>query len=228
MRILVIEDEEKVRRFIQRGLKEEGFSVDVAGDGEEGFFLARSNEYDLIVLDVLLPKMDGFEVLRQLRAEGWRGRVLMLTARESVADRVHGLNLGADDYLIKPFAFAEFLARIRALLRRDATENPRALQVADVVLNFKTRTVTRAGKEVVLTPKEFGILEYLMRHDGEVVTRTQLAENVWDENFDSFSNVIDVTVYHLREKIDRDFSTPLIQTLRGVGYILKSGPSTAT
>jgi len=223
MRILEVEDEEKVGRFLSRGLKEESFSVDIAKDGEEGLFLARTNPYDLIVLDVLLPKKDGFQVLRELRAAGWRGRVLMLTARDSVADRVHGLDLGADDYLVKPFAFAEFLARVRALLRRDALESSRFLQVADVVLNFKTRSVTRAGKEITLTPKEFGVLDHLMRHEGEVVTRTDLAEHVWDENFDSFSNVIDVTVYHLREKIDRDFEPPLIHTLRGVGYILKPG-----
>ena len=196
--------------------------MDVARDGEEGLYMAKANENDVIVLDVLLPKKDGFTVLRELRASGGRGRVLMLTARDSVADRVQGLDLGADDYLIKPFAFAEFLARIRALARRDGAESPRGLQVADVVLNFKTRSVTRAGKEIVLTPKEFGVLEHLMRHEGEVITRTQLAEQVWDENFDSLSNVIDVTVYHLREKIDRSFDPPLIQTLRGVGYILKA------
>src|SRR5688572_19397118 len=146
MRILIVEDEEKVGRFLSRGLKEEAFAVDLARDGEEGLYLAQTNEYDLIVLDVLLPKMDGFEVLRQLRGTGWRGRVMMLTARDSVADRVHGLDQGADDYLVKPFAFAEFLARVRALLRRDSAETQRALQVADLVLDFKTRAVTRSGK----------------------------------------------------------------------------------
>lgn len=221
MRILVVEDERKVARFIERGLKEERFAVDVATDGEEGLFRAQSNDYDLIVLDVLMPKKDGFQVLRELRAAKCRARILMLTARDSVEDRVLGLEGGADDYLIKPFAFAEFLARVRVLLRRGAEGGPLLLRALDLTLDLKTRKVTRAGKAVTLSAKEFGVLEYLLRHPDEVVTRTQLAEHVWDENFDSFSNVIDVTVYHLREKLDRGFQPALIHTVRGTGYVLK-------
>jgi len=221
VRILVVEDEKKVARFLERGLKEERFAVDVATDGEEGLFRAQSNDYDLIVLDVLMPKKDGFQVLRELRAARCRARVLMLTARDSVADRVRGLEGGADDYLVKPFAFAEFLARIRVLLRRERDEGPTLLNALDLTLDLKARKVTRAGKLVALSAKEFGVLEYLLRHPDEVVTRTQLAEHVWDENFDSFSNVIDVTVYHLREKVDRGFQPALIHTVRGVGYVLK-------
>ena len=223
MRILVIEDEKKVARFIERGLKEEGFAVDIAQDGEEGLFLAQSNPYDLIVLDVLMPKKDGFQVLRELRAAKCRARVLMLTARDSVQDRVQGLDSGADDYLVKPFAFAEFLARVRSLLRRGTEDDPVELRALDLTLDLKTRKVTRAGKPAALSAKEFAVLEYLLRHPNEVVTRTRLAEHVWDENFDSFSNVIDVTVYHLREKVDRGFQPALIHTVRGVGYILKAG-----
>ena len=222
MRILVVEDERKVARFIERGLKEERFAVDVAADGEEGLFRAQSNDYDLIVLDVLMPKKDGFQVLRELRAAKCRARILMLTARDSVEDRVQGLEGGADDYLIKPFAFAEFLARVRALLRRGTEDGPVSLRALDLMMDLKTRKVTRGDKLVTLSAKEFGVLEYLLRHPGEVVTRTQLAEHVWDENFDSFSNVIDVTVYHLREKVDRGFQPALIHTVRGAGYMLKT------
>jgi heavy metal response regulator len=220
VRILLIEDEKKVARFIDRGLKEERFAVDLAADGEQGLFLARSNNYDLIVLDVLLPKKDGFQVLRELRAAQCRTRVLMLTARDSVQDRVQGLDGGADDYLTKPFAFAEFLARVRALLRRSVEENPGPLQVANLSLDPRSHKVKRGDTVISLSAKEYGVLEYLMRHAGDVVTRTQLAEHVWDENFDSFSNVIDVTMYHLREKVDRDFKPALIRTVRGVGYLL--------
>ena len=222
MRILVVEDEKKVARFLDRGLKEERFAVDVASDGEEGLFRAQSNDYDLIVLDVLMPKKDGFQVLRELKAARCRARILMLTARDSVEDRVQGLEGGADDYLIKPFAFAEFLARVRALLRRGAESGPVSLQALDLTMDLRARKVTRAGKPLTLPAKEFAVLEYLLRHPDEVVTRTQLAEHVWDENFDSFSNVIDVTVYHLREKIDRGFKPTLIHTVRGAGYVLKT------
>lgn len=226
MRILVVEDERKVARFIERGLKEERFAVDVAPDGEEGLFRAQSNDYDLIVLDVLMPKKDGFQVLRELRAAKCRARILMLTARDSVEDRVQGLEGGADDYLIKPFAFAEFLARVRALLRRGAADGPISLRALDLMMDLKTRKVSRAAKPLTLSAKEFGVLEYLLRHPDEVVTRTQLAEHVWDENFDSFSNVIDVTVYHLREKVDRGFQPTLIHTVRGAGYVLKTAGAT--
>jgi len=228
MRILVVEDERKVARFVERGLKEERFAVDVAADGEEGLYRAQTGDYDLIVLDVLMPKRDGFQVLRELRAGGCKSRILMLTARDSVEDRVRGLESGADDYLTKPFAFAEFLARVRVLLRRNQGAEPLTLSVGDLVMDLKARKVTRAGKSVTLSVKEFGVLEHLLRHPDEVVTRTQLAEHVWDENFDSFSNVIDVTVYHLREKVDRDFKPALIHTVRGVGYTLKTGGAART
>jgi heavy metal response regulator len=221
MRILIVEDEKKVARFIERGLKEERYTVEVASDGEEGLYRALNHPYDLIVLDVLLPKKDGFQVLRELRAAKCHTRVLMLTARDSVQDRVRGLDSGADDYLVKPFAFAELLARVRVLLRRGTEEGPETLQAADLELNLRTRKVTRTGTPIVLSAREFAVLEYLLRQAGEVVTRTQLAEHVWDENFDSFSNVIDVTVYHLREKVDRGFAAPLIHTVRGSGYVIK-------
>jgi DNA-binding response OmpR family regulator len=220
MRILVVEDERKVARFIERGLKEERFAVDVAHDGEAGLELALTNPYDLVVLDVLMPKKDGFQVLAELRAAARTCRVLMLTARDSVDDRVRGLDTGADDYLTKPFAFAEFLARVRALLRRGAVE-PATLRVADLVLDLKARKVTRAGQAIFLSAKEFAVLEHFVRHAGQVVTRTELAEQVWDLHFDPMTNVIDVTVYHLREKVERDFKPQLLHTVRGAGYVLK-------
>ena len=224
MRILIIEDEKKMARFLERGLQEERFAVDVAHDGEEGLYLAQVHPYDLILLDLLLPRKDGWQVLRELRTGGSSARVLMLTARDGVSDRVRGLEEGADDYLTKPFAFAELLARARALLRRGRDLGPVKLQAADLVLDLKTRKVRRGETPIMLTAKEYAVLEYLLRQAGEVVTRTQLAEHVWDENFDSFSNVIDVTVYHLREKIDRGFKPPLIHTVRGIGYALEATP----
>lgn len=220
MRILVVEDEKKVARFIERGLKEERFAVDVAHDGEAGLELALQNPYDLIVLDVLMPKKDGFQVLQELRLAGNKARVLMLTAMDSVDDRVRGLDSGADDYLTKPFAFAEFLARVRALLRRNSTEAG-SLKVADLELDLKTRKVTRAGQPIFLSAKEFAVLEYFIKHKDQVITRTQLAEHVWDLHFDPMTNVIDVTVYHLREKVDRGFQPQLLHTIRGAGYVLK-------
>lgn len=223
MRLLVIEDDENIARFLQKGLREEGFAVDVARDGEEGAHLAREVDYDLITLDVQLPKRDGFEVLRDLRSRGVRSRILMLTVRGAVEDSVRGLEGGADDYLKKPFAFAELLARIRALLRRNTQEGPSVLSAQDLVMDLRTRRVTRAGEPVVLSAKEFTVLEYLLRHPGEVISRTRLAEHAWDENFDAFSNVIDVTVYRLREKIDRDLPCKLIHTVRGAGYVLRPG-----
>ena len=223
MRLLVIEDDENIARFLQKGLREEGFAVDVARDGEEGTHLAREVDYDLITLDVQLPKRDGFEVLRDLRSRGVRSRILMLTVRGAVEDSVRGLEGGADDYLKKPFAFAELLARVRALLRRNAQEGPSILSAQDLVMDLRTRKVTRGGEQVVLSAKEFTVLEYLLRHPGEVISRTRLAEHAWDENFDAFSNVIDVTVYRLREKIDRGQACRLIHTVRGAGYVLRPG-----
>lgn len=220
MRLLVVEDEPKVARFIERGLREEHFAVDVAHDGETGADLALTHDYDVIILDVMLPRRDGFAVLRELRAAGCQSRVLMLTARDGVKDRVRGLEGGADDYLVKPFAFEELLARVRALLRRRADE-PLVLRAADLTLDVKSREAARAGRAITLSAKECAVLEFLLRHQGRVVTRTQLAEHVWDQHFDPMTNVIDVTVYHLREKVDRGFAPALIHTVRGAGYVLK-------
>lgn len=221
MRILVIEDEVKLARFIERGLREEGYSVDVVGDGEGGLHAAMETDYDLVVLDVMLPGRDGFHVLRSLRKAGRDTRVLMLTALDGVTERVQGLEQGADDYLGKPFAYAEFLARVKALLRRGRERAPGRLTVADLVLDRRTRQVTRAGAAVNLTVKEYAVLEYLMQRVEEVVSRTALAEHVWDEHYEPMSNTIDVTVYHLRQKVDRGFPVRLVHTIRGAGYCLR-------
>ena len=221
MRILVVEDEKKMAHFLERGLREERFAVDVARDGDEGLYLAQANPYDLIVLDVLLPRKNGFEVLRALRAAGSQARVLMLTARDAVKDKVRGLDAGADDYLTKPFAFEEFLARIRALLRKNRKDKTTLLRVADLELDQVTHKVRRAGREIPLANKEYALLEYLMLNVNQVVTRTMIAEHVWNEDFDSLTNVFDVYIHRLRAKIDKDARKPLIQSLRGVGYTLK-------
>ncbi|NOY44412.1 heavy metal response regulator transcription factor [Deferrisoma camini] len=224
MRILVVEDEEKVASFIRKGLEEERYAVDVALDGEEGLELAELNPYDLIVLDLMLPGLDGFRFIQRLRAQGVHTPILVLTARDSVGDKVKGLDLGADDYLTKPFAFAELLARIRALLRRGAPQAPPVLQVADLTLDPAARRVTRAGKPIELTAKEFALLEYFMRHAGRVLTRTMILEHVWDQSFDSYTNVVDVYVNYLRKKVDQGFEPRLIHTVRGVGYVLREEP----
>jgi DNA-binding response OmpR family regulator len=221
MRLLVVEDEIKVARFIERGLREEGFTVETAPDGDSGLIKARSGQFDLIILDVMLPERDGFSVLRELRASAMSTRVLMLTARDGVSDRVQGLDLGADDYLVKPFAFAELLARVRALLRRSIAEETVLLHAADLQVDVRVRRVTRGGQLVVLSAKEFGVLAHLLRRAGNVVTRAELAETVWEDLPNTPSNVIEVTVYHLREKIDRGFTPALIQTVRGAGYLLQ-------
>lgn len=222
MRTLLVEDEKKIAEFIRRGLKEEGYAVDVAGDGQEGHFLATTQTYDVIILDWMLPQMDGVTLCRQLRQEKITTPVLMLTAKDTVADKVKGLDAGASDYLVKPFAFEELLARLRALLRRFEGQEQTVLKAADLSMDLVTHTVTRQGRKVELTAKEFALLEYFLRHKAEVVTRTMLSEHVWDMHFDSFTNVIDVYVNYLRKKIDKDFSKPLIQTVRGRGYILKA------
>ncbi|HXG91149.1 MAG TPA: response regulator transcription factor [Blastocatellia bacterium] len=221
MRILVVEDEAKMAAFIKRGLEEEGFAVDTAADGYEGLFRAANGNYDLIILDITLPMMDGLEICQRLRNERISTPILLLTARDTVEMKVKGLDSGADDYLTKPFAFAELLARIRALRRRDRAEVSLKLQVADLVLDPLTRRVTRAGHLIELTSKEFALLECFMRHPDQVLSRTVLAEKVWNETFDSFTNVIDVYVNYLRNKIDRDFSPKLIHTVRGAGYVLR-------
>ena len=222
MRILIVEDEVRLADPIMRGLREEGFMVEISGDGEDALHRLRTEPFDLAILDIMLPRRDGWAVLAILRAERRPIRVLMLSARQSVEDRVRGLESGADDYLIKPFAFAELLARVRALLRRPVAEEALHLRHADLELDYRARKVTRADRPLTLSPKEFAVLAFLLRHPGEVVSRTRLAEEVWDENFDSFSNVIDVTLSHLRAKVDRGFAVPLIHTVRGAGYVLRS------
>ena len=213
--------------MIARSFREEDYAVDEARDGEDGLYLAKAWEYDAIILDVMLPKMDGWTLLTKLR-QVRKTPVLLLTARDSVNDRVRGLDVGADDYLVKPFAFAELLARVRAVLRRPVAEESLLLRHADMELDYRARTVTRGGQPVALSAKEFAVLAFLLRHPGEVISRTRLAEEVWDENFDSFSNVIDVTLSHLRAKVDRGFDTSLIHTVRGAGYVLRHDGSTQT
>ncbi|MBI2456866.1 MAG: response regulator transcription factor [candidate division NC10 bacterium] len=222
MRILVVEDDRKVASFIRKGLTEEGYAVDVASDGETGLAMGLDRLHDVIVLDVMLPGMPGFQVVRELRQAKVTTPVLLLTARDAVEDKVQGLDAGADDYLTKPFAFAELLARIRALLRRGTAARAPLLQVADLTLDPATRTVTRGREAISLTNREFALLEYLMRSAGRVLTRTMIAEHVWDYSFDSGTNVIDVYVNYLRKKIDAGRERKLIHTVRGVGYVLKA------
>ncbi|MFQ5356190.1 MAG: heavy metal response regulator transcription factor [Mariprofundaceae bacterium] len=220
MKILVVEDEKRVNQFIQKGLKEEGHAVDSAYDGEEGGFLAEVNDYDLIILDLMLPKKNGLTMCREIRERGVITPVLMLTARDSVEDKVRGLDAGADDYLAKPFAFEELLARVRALLRRRSEVKTPTLKIADLELDPISRRVTRSDKVIRLTTKEYALLEYMLRNPGKVLSRTLIGEHVWDMNFDPESNVIDVYVSHLRAKVDRDFDLALIHTFRGQGYLL--------
>jgi len=224
MRALVVEDGSKMAALLRRGLQEEGFAVDVAGSGEDGAWLGRENDYDVILLDVMLPDVDGFEVCRRLRAADRWAPILMLTARDGVQDRVAGLDAGADDYLTKPFSFDELFARVRALLRRGPSERPPVLAVGDLVLDPATRRVARGDQEIDLTPKEFGLLELFLRHPGEAVSRTRILEHVWDFAYDGDSNVVDVYVRYLREKVDRPFGLRSIETVRGVGYRLREDP----
>ena len=222
MRILLAEDEARMAHFIAKGLREQSYAVDVAEDGEAALYQVSINSYDLILLDVMLPRQDGYAVCRELRAQGLTLPVMMLTARDAVDDRVAGLDAGADDYLIKPFAFKELLARVRALLRRAERLRPDVLQVADLTLNLANHSAIRAGQPVGLTTKEYALLEYFMLHAGRVLTREEIAEHVWDENFDPFSNVIDVYVRRLRRKIDEGFTPALLHTRRGAGYLFSS------
>ena len=221
MRILIVEDEKKVAAFIKKGLEEETYAVDIATDGEEGFHLGEQNQYDLIILDLMLPKINGLDILSGLRSQKIDTPILLLTAKDSVEDKVEGLNQGADDYLTKPFAFSELLARIRVLLRRGKAESKTILEIADLTLNLVSHKVSRGNEEIELTGKEYSLLEYFMRNQEKVLTRTMIAEHVWDYNFDTFTNVIDVYVNHLRKKIDKNFSNKLLHTLRGVGYVMK-------
>jgi heavy metal response regulator len=221
MRLLVVEDEQKVAGFVRQGLSEEGYAVDVAADGATGLAMALDRVHDLIILDIQLPKLDGLHVLQQLRQAKVTTPVLLLTVRATIEDKVLGLDAGADDYLTKPFAFQELVARVRALLRRRAEATPPVLQVADLTLDPARRTVSRGGQRIDLTPREFALLDYFMRHPGRVLTRTMIAEHVWDYSFDTTTNVIDVYVNYLRKKIDTDWEPKLLHTIRGAGYVLK-------
>jgi two-component system, OmpR family, response regulator len=221
VRLLLVEDDEKLARAVSRGLRHEGFAVDEATDGEQALLEAAVWDYDAIVLDVLLPGRDGFEVCRALRERGCWAPVLMLTARGRVADRIGGLDAGADDYLVKPFDFGELLARLRALLRRAPAERPAQLRVGDLVIDPAMHSVCRAGTPVELSAREFAVLEYLARHPGEAVSRTRLIEHVWDRNFYGSGNIVDVYVGYLRRKLEQPFDRPLIRTVRGVGYVLE-------
>jgi len=223
MRILVVEDEPKIARFIKKGLTEEGYAVDVARDGEEALAFARAAPYDLIVLDLMLPKIDGITVCRKLRKDDIEVSLLILTAKDSIEDRVLGLDAGADDYLVKPFAFAELLARIRALLRRPQAMSSNVLQVGDLVLDVQKHRVERGGVQVELTSRELSLLEYMMRNPCQVLTRTQIMEHVWNYDFYAGSNVVDVYIRYLRKKIDEGHDDKLIKTMRGVGYSICEG-----
>lgn len=224
MKILVIEDEAKTAKFLQKGLSEAGYVVDVAGDGLEGLYLAMEVDFDLIILDVMLPGQDGWRVLARLREAGRKSMILMLTARDAVHERVRGFKLGADDYLVKPFAFSELLARVRSLLRRPAPRAQETIRMADLEIDLLRHRATRAGQKIDLTAKEFLLLTLLARRAGEVLSRTLIAETVWDMNFDSDTNVVDVNVRRLRSKVDDPFPLKLIHTVRGAGYVLETEP----
>jgi heavy metal response regulator len=223
MRILVVEDEKKVAGFIKKGLEDEGYAVDLAFDGREGLLMAQDEVHDLIILDVNLPQMDGLQVLREFRQNRGKTPVLLLTVRAAVEDKVLGLDTGADDYLTKPFSFEELLARIRALLRRRTEAAPTLLQVADLTLDPARRIVSRGNKKLDLSTKEFALLDYFMRNPGRVLSRTMIAEHVWDYDFDPMSNIIDVYVNYLRKKIDTGREPKLLRTIRGAGYLLEGG-----
>lgn len=218
MRILLIEDERRLSNIIKKGLEEDGFAVDAAFDGEEGQYMAESESYDLIILDVMLPKIDGITVCKNVRKKGHKTPILMLTAKSAVEDKVMGLDSGADDYMTKPFSFLELRSRIRALIRRTGRDVTTTLTIADLTVDPLKHKVERGGKNIPLTPKEFSILEFLLHHKNEVVTRTMVTEHVWDYNFEGISNVVDVFLANLRKKIDKNTSKKLIHTIHGVGY----------
>lgn len=224
MRVLLVEDERKMAESLKRGLQEEGYVVDIARDGEEGWHYGTQYRYDVIILDVVLPVRSGIELCRELRRQKIKTPILMLTARDTVEAKVEALDSGADDYLTKPFAFAELLARLRALQRRGQLDPSLQLHAADLVLDPVTRRVSRAGRDITLTPKEFALLECLLRHKNRILSRAILAEAAWGESFDALTNVIDVYINYLRNKIDRDFEPKLIHTIRGAGYMLKDEP----
>lgn len=223
MRILIVEDDKGTARFIKKGLSEEGYMADAVSEGDEGLFMATTETYDLIILDVLLPEINGFEVLKGIRKKGVSTPVLFLTAKDEKEDIIHGLDLGADDYLVKPFAFAELLARIRAVLRRgQASDQMQKLIVGNLVLDRVKRQAQRGSEMIELTAKEFQLLEYMMRHAGQILTKTMILERVWGYDFDTRSNIIEVHMNRLRAKVDKGFDTNLIHNVRGVGYVIKS------
>lgn len=222
MRVLVVEDDNKIASFVVKGLKQSGFAVDHCADGEEGLAYAQSAPYDAAVVDVMLPKLDGLSLIRTLREKGVRMPIIILSAKASVDDRVRGLQAGGDDYLTKPFAFSELMARIQALIRRSTNAaEPTRLSVGDLTLDLLTRDVRRAGQPIELQSREFALLEYLMRNPGRVVTKTMILEHIWDYSFDPQTNVVDVLVHRLRTKVDKDFPKKMLQTIRGVGYVIK-------
>ena len=222
MRILLVEDDEGISSFILKGLREAAFAVDLSVDGEDALYQVSINEYDLIILDVMIPYKNGFEVCREIREKGLETPILMLTARDAVKDRIEGLDVGADDYLVKPFAYGELLARVRALLRRKEKSFVESLlKIGELEIDTKSQRVWRSGEEVLLTTKEFTVLEYFARNAGRVIGREELSEHCWDETYDPFTNSIEVFINRLRKKIDKDTSNPLIQTRRGAGYILQ-------
>lgn len=223
MRVLLIEDKKKTAAFLAKGLREDGLSVEIAHDGEEGLELARAKKHDLLIVDVMLPTKDGWAVVMELRKAGMRTPILFLTARDSVRDRVKGLELGADDYLVKPFAFSELMARVHSLLRRAPNQNPEILRIRDLEIDTRRHKATRAGIALNLTTKEFLLLTHLVRSAGQVVSRAEIAQHVWDINFATNTNVVDVMVRRLRAKVDDPFQLKLIHTVRGAGYVLKAG-----
>jgi heavy metal response regulator len=221
MRILLVEDDARIANFVSKGLRENSYAVDASPDGEEGLFLASINAYDAIILDVMLPIKDGFAVCRELRKENIKTPILMLTARDAIDDKIVGLDAGADDYLTKPFEFRELLARLRALLRRGAEVRPPKIVVGDLEIDTVSQKIRRGGRDIFLTTKEYALLEYLAREKGKVLGRGEIAEHVWDENFDVFSNLIEVYIRRLRAKMDEGFGAQLIHTRRGAGYVLE-------
>jgi two-component system, OmpR family, response regulator len=222
MRLLVVEDDQKIASFLIQGLKEAGFAVDHVADGEAGLHLALSEPYDVAVIDIMLPLLDGLLLIERMRGQGVNTPVIILSAKHSIRDRVRGLQSGSDDYLVKPFAFAELLARVHALIRRSSgSVEPTCLTVGDLTLDLLKREVTRAGRKIELQPREFSLIEYLMRNAGRVASKTMIIEHVWDYNFDPQTNVVDVLICRLRNKIDKGFDSQLIHTIRGVGYVLK-------